>query len=69
MFVVCCVFSHSNKDDHGGCRGNTVWALAQWWRLVASCEATDALHWAMFVTLYRPGGMVIKIAIEFVTFV
>jgi hypothetical protein len=44
------------------------WALAQWRHLVVSREATDALHRAMFITLYRPGGMVMDIAIQFVTF-
>jgi hypothetical protein len=33
--------------DHGGCWGNTAWALAQWRHLVAPPEATDALHQAM----------------------
>jgi hypothetical protein len=41
----------------------------QWQRLVASCEATVALHWVMLIALYRPGGMVINIAIMLVTFV
>jgi hypothetical protein len=36
---------------------------------VASYEATVALYGAMFNPLYKPGGMVIKIAVEFVTFV
>jgi hypothetical protein len=67
MLVVCCVFSHADDDDHAGCRGNMVRALAQWQHLVASCEATVALHRAMFITLHRPGGMVTKIAIELVT--
>jgi hypothetical protein len=35
---------------------------------VASCEATVALHWAMLIALYRPGGMVIKNAIKIFTF-
>jgi hypothetical protein len=61
-------FPHTNDDDHGGCRGNMVQALTQRRCLVASREATDALHWAMFIVLYRPGGMVIKIAVKFVTF-
>jgi hypothetical protein len=69
MLAVCCVFSHANDDDHGGRQGNTAQALAQWQHLVASYEATVALNQAMFITLYRPGGMVIKIAVEFGTFV
>ncbi len=44
------------------------WALARWQHLVVSHEATDVLHQAMFISLYRPGGMVIEIAIQFVTF-
>jgi hypothetical protein len=69
MIVVCCVFSHTNDNNHGGCRGNTTWALAQWQHLVASCEATLAFHRVIMIMLYRPGGMVIKIAIKLVTFV
>jgi hypothetical protein len=61
-------FSHPDNNDHGSHRGNTARALAQWRHLVASREATDALHWAMFIVLYRPGGMVIKIAAKFATF-
>ncbi len=35
---------------------------------MASHEANDELHRAMFIALYGPGGMVIKIAVGFVTF-
>jgi hypothetical protein len=69
MYVVCCVFSHTDNNDHGSRRGNTARALARWQRLVASDEATVALHWAMLIALYRPGSMVINIAIELGTFV
>jgi hypothetical protein len=69
MLDVCCVFSHAINNDHGSCLGNTAPALVQWQCLVSSCEATVALHWAVFIALYRPGNMVIKIAINFVTFV
>jgi hypothetical protein len=48
--------------NHGGCRGNTVQALAQWRHLVALHEATDALHWAMRPALHRRIRMVIKTA-------
>ncbi len=68
MLVVCCVFSHSEDDDHSGRRGNTARALTQWRRFVTSGEATDALHQAMFIALYRPGSMVIEITIKFVSF-
>jgi hypothetical protein len=48
--------------DHGGRRGNKVWALAQWQHLVASHEATDALHWEMHPASHRHIRMAIKIA-------
>jgi hypothetical protein len=51
MLVVCCGFSHTNDNDHGGRQGNTAWALAQRQCLVASHEATVALHWAMLIKL------------------
>jgi hypothetical protein len=35
---------------------------------VALHEATDALHWAMCITPYRPGGMGIKIVVNFLHF-
>ena len=43
-------------------------ALAQWWHLVASHEATNALHWAMHIALYHPGGMAIKIVVDLPAF-
>jgi hypothetical protein len=49
--------------NHGGRRGNTAWALAQWRHLVVLHEAMDALHWAMCTTLYCSGGMAIKIIV------
>jgi hypothetical protein len=48
--------------DHGGCQGDTAWALAQWRHLVALHKATDALHWAVWPVLYRCIRMAIKIA-------
>jgi hypothetical protein len=68
MLVVCSAFPHANNDDHGGRWGDTARALAQWQCLVASFEATDALHWVMIIVLYRPGSMVIEITVKFVTF-
>jgi hypothetical protein len=68
MLFVCCVFSHPDGDDHGGRRRNTKRALAQWQCLVASREATVALHQAMWLALYHSGSMVIKIAGKLVTF-
>jgi hypothetical protein len=47
MLIVCCVFSHTEEDDHGGHRGNTAQALARWQHLVAYSEAAVALHWTM----------------------
>jgi len=35
---------------------------------VASREATDTLYWAMCLALNLPGGMVVAIAVESVTF-
>jgi hypothetical protein len=50
--------------DHGGRRGHTARALAGWRHLVALHEATDALHRAMRIAPYRPGGMVISIVVN-----
>jgi hypothetical protein len=38
--------------DHGGRRGDTAQALAQWQHPVVSSEALDVLHWAMHPALY-----------------
>jgi hypothetical protein len=54
--------------DNGGHRGNTGCALAQWQHLVALHEAKDALHRAMCITPYPPGGMVIEIVVDSATF-
>jgi hypothetical protein len=54
--------------DHGGRRGNTACALAQWCHLTALHEAKDALHQAMCIALYPPGGMVNKIVVDSATF-
>jgi hypothetical protein len=48
--------------NHGGCRGNMALALTQWRHLVASHEATDALHWAMRPALHRRICMAIEFA-------
>jgi hypothetical protein len=55
-------FVSFNIINHGGRRGSTAWALAQWQHLVASHEATDALHWAKHPALHRHIRMAIKIA-------
>jgi hypothetical protein len=54
--------------DHGGRRGNTARALAQWQHLVALHEATDVLHWAMRIVPYCPGGMAIEIIVNLPAF-
>jgi hypothetical protein len=51
MLVVCCVFSHTNNNDHGGHPGNTTRALARWQCVVALHEASVVLHWAMLIAL------------------
>jgi hypothetical protein len=62
-FVFCKSFFVSFKIiNHGGCRGNTMQALARWQHLVALHEATDALHWAMHPALHHRIRMAIKIA-------
>ncbi len=53
--------------DHGSRQGNTACALAQWQHLVALHEAKDALHWAVHIAPYPPGGMVIKIVVDLAT--
>ncbi len=50
--------------NHDGRRGNTARALAQWRHLLALHEATDALHRAMRIAPYRPGGMGIEIVVN-----
>jgi hypothetical protein len=67
--VFCECFCASFKIiNHGGHRGNTAQALAQWWHLVALHDAMDALHWAMRIAPYRPGGMAIKIVADLPAF-
>jgi hypothetical protein len=48
--------------NHGGRWGNMAQALTQWRHLVASHEATDALHWAMHPISHRCIRMAIEIA-------
>ena len=64
--VLCFFLGH--VDDHGVRRADTARALAWWRRLGASHEATETLHRAMCLVLYRPGGMAIEIAVEIATF-
>ncbi len=63
------MFSHDGDgDDHGVRRADTARAHAQWQHIVALHEATNTLHRAMCLAQYLPGGMVIVIAVESVTF-
>jgi hypothetical protein len=63
------VFSHDGDgDDHGVRRADTARAYARWQHIVALHEATDMLHRAMCLVPYLPGGMVVAIAVNFVTF-
>ena len=63
------MFSHDgDDDDHGVRRADTARAHARWQHIVASHEATDTLHRAMWLAPYLPGGMVVAIAVESVTF-
>jgi hypothetical protein len=54
--------------DHGSRRGHTARALARWPHLVALHEAIDALHWAMRIAPYCPGGMAVKIVVDLPAF-
>ena len=63
------VFSHDgNGNDHGVRRADTARAHARWQHIVALHEATDTLHREMCLAPYLPGGMVVAIAVNFVTF-
>jgi hypothetical protein len=50
--------------DHGGRRGDTAQALAQWLHPVASSEAPDVIHRAMRPASYHCIAMAIEIAIN-----
>jgi hypothetical protein len=54
--------------DHGGRRGDTAQALAQWRHPVASNEALDMLYRAMRPASYRCIAMAIEIAIDLPAF-
>jgi len=56
---LCVLFKIVN---HGGRRGDTAQALAQWRHPVASCEALDVFHGAMRLASYRCIAMAIEIA-------
>jgi len=63
---VSCVFNEF--VDHGGCRGNTVQALARWRHPVAPSEALEVLYQAMRPMLYRRIRMAIEIASDLPAF-
>ena len=65
---VLCFCRDDDDDDHGIRRADTARALARWRLLGASHEATETLHRAMWLALYRPGGMAVEIAVEIATF-
>jgi hypothetical protein len=48
--------------NHGGRWGNTAQALTQGWHPVASSEAQDVLHWAIYTALHHLFRMATKIA-------
>jgi hypothetical protein len=56
--------------NHGHGRwGDTARALARWRHLVVALhEAMDALHWAMRIAPYCPGGMAIIIVVNLPAF-
>ena len=59
------MFSHDGDgDDHDVRRADTAQAHARWQHIVASHEATDTLHRAMWLAPYLPGGMAVAIAVE-----
>jgi hypothetical protein len=54
--------------DHGGRRGDTAQALAQWRHPVASSEALDVLYRAMCPASYRCIAMAIEIVFDLPAF-
>ena len=63
------MFSHDGDgDDLGVRRADTARAHARWQHIVASHEATDTLHREMCLAPYLTGGIVVAIAVNFVTF-
>ena len=65
---MCCVSHNGDGDDHGVRQADTARAHARWRYLVASHEATDMLYRAMCLVPNLPGGMVVAIAVDSVTF-
>jgi len=54
--------------DHGGRRGDTAQALAQWRHPVASSEALDVLHRVMRPASYRCIAIAIEIVVDLPAF-
>ena len=57
-----------DNDDHGVRRANMAQALARWWHLGASNEATETLNREMCLAPYCPGWMVVAFVVDCVTF-
>ena len=62
------VLTDGDGDDHGVRRADTARAHARWWHIVALHEATDTLYRAICLVPNLPGGMVVAIAVDSVTF-
>ena len=55
-------------NDHGVRQADTVQAHTQWRHLLALHEATNTLHRVTCLAPYLPGGMVVAIAVDYITF-
>jgi hypothetical protein len=62
---LCVLFEFVN---HGGRRGDTAQALAQWRHPVASSESLDVLHRVMRPASYRCIAMAIEIVVDLPAF-
>jgi hypothetical protein len=62
---LCVLFEFVN---HGGRRGDTAQALAQWRHPVASSEALDVLYRVMCPASYRCIAMAIEIVVDLPAF-
>jgi hypothetical protein len=54
--------------DHGGCHGDAMRALAQWWHPLASSEALVVLHRSMRPASHRRIRMVVEIIVDLPAF-
>ena len=63
------MFSHDgDSDDHGVRWADTARAHARWRHITALHQATETLHREMCLAPYLPGGMVVAITVNSVTF-